>query len=59
MWVSKRKIQSIEKRLTNLEVVINRWQAHDSEESERMLRDVIAHFQGPNGAIRGSVPESS
>lgn len=49
----------IEDRLDHLESQINRWQVHDSEKTKRMLKNVIAHFQSPNGAIRDSAPGSS
>ncbi len=59
MWVSKRRLQEIEKRLTDIEAQINRWQAHDPEETEKIMKNIITRFQSPSGAIRGSVPESS
>lgn len=59
MWVSKKRMEDIEKRLTNIEAQINKWQSHSQKESEQILQDVIARFQSPNGAIRGNAPKSS
>ncbi len=53
------RMNLIEDRLDHLESQINRWQVHDSEKTKRMLKNVIAHFQSPNGAIRDSAPGSS
>lgn len=44
------RVKIIEDRLDRLESQMNRWQVHDSEEAERMLKNVIARFQSPNGA---------
>lgn len=43
------RVKIIEDRLDRLESQMNRWQVHDSEEAERMLKNVIARFQSPNG----------
>lgn len=53
------RVKIIEDRLDHLESQINRWQVHDSEEAERMLKNVITRFQSPNGAIHDSVPRPS
>lgn len=59
MWVSKKKVCAIEQRLADLEQKVNIWQARDPEESEKILKETIARFQTPNGAIRGNVLKSS
>lgn len=53
------RVKIIEDRLDHLESQINRWQVHDSEEAERMLKNVITRFQSPNGAIHDSAPRPS
>lgn len=53
------RVKIIEDRLDHLESQINRWQVHDLEENERMLKNVITRFQSPNGAIHDSVSRPS
>lgn len=53
------RVKIIEDKLDHFESQINRWQVHDLEENERMLKNVITRLQSPNGAIHDSVSRPS
>lgn len=57
MWVSKRKWESLEQRVANLERTIQKQTTFDPAKSKELLNGCLRRFQSE--AIHDSVPKSS
>ena len=57
MWISRKKWKILERRVANIEKVIQSKQGFDPEDGKKFLKDYLQKFQSE--ATHDSVPKSS
>lgn len=57
MWISRKKWEILERRVANIEKIIQSKQSFDPEDGKKLLRDYLQKFQSE--ATRDNVPKLS